>query len=324
MNQTAENRPQASMQYWGAFIDGVLNLSIHRRSMPSDKTPDNIMYRPLLAMYSEDKRWLAVIQDRIINGPSWKLNGFMAGKPGYQDQEWRLFTSDSVECFIFLEWVKPFLTFKQAQSEIFEEFLLQKREVRRYTQSLVKVPALYADPYARMDVEEDLRRRLLLAKGQVTPEMSVPQKERLAGIVDADMSLGIYLVENDHRLEFRARGTMVSVRLGLLEALYKEYGSVKPSKSDDTSITKVEVPTYRWQVNEHNLGRLLTDVEPHLVFKQARARFIIEFLRVRQALTSTRKFADDPLIKAQRTRVLQSFLDEWPKIDPLPTSNPLM
>lgn len=146
MKLKIENRPQVSMQYWGAFMDEVLNFSIHRGLMPSDKTPDNMMYRPLLAMYSKDKRWLEAIRKRIINGSDWTLNDFLVGPPGDQHTEWRLGTGDSVEGFRFLQWVKPFLTFKQVQAEIFEEFLLQKREVRRYTQSLVKVPALYSNP----------------------------------------------------------------------------------------------------------------------------------------------------------------------------------
>lgn len=172
-----------------------------------------------------------------------------------------------------------------------------------------------------MDVEENLTKGLLEAKRQVIPETSVPRKARLAGTVDADLSLGLYLSENDHGTEFLARGSMISVRRGLLEALYEKYGGVEPRKRSDTSITKVEVPTYEWQVNGHNLGQLLSNVEPDLVFKKAQARFIIEFLRVRKVLTSTRKFADDPLIKAQRVWVLQSFLDEWPKIDPLPVGS---
>lgn len=321
MNLIVENRPQASMQYWGAFMDEVLNFSINSGSMPSDKTPDNIMYRPLLAMYSKNKAWLKAIKDRVISGGALNLNDFFAGTPGNQHIEWRLGSGDSVKCFRFLRWVKPFLTFKQAQAEIFDEFLLQKREVRRYTQNLVTVPAIYSNPYARMDVEENLRQRLLLAKGKVTPDKSIPQKVRLAGIVDADMSLGLYLSENDHRLEFLARGTMVSVRRGLLEALYKKYGGAKPSKRSDTSITKAEVPTYEWQVNGYNLGRLLTYVEPDLVFKKEQARYVIEFLKVREALMSTRKFIDDPLISAQRAKIMQSFFDGWQDIDSLPADS---
>lgn len=299
-------------------MDEVLNFSINRGLMPSNRTPDNMMYRPLLAIYDKDKRWLEAIQDRIINGSAWNINDFLAGTPGSQQKEWRLSTGNSVESFRFLQWIKPFLTFKQAQAEIFEEFLHQKREVRRYAQGLVKVPALYSDPYERMDVEEELRQRLSLAKCKVIQETSVPDKKSLAGIVDADMSLGLYLSENNQRLEFLARGTIVSVRHGLLEALYKKYGGVKPGKRSDTSVTKADVPSYEWPINGGNLGKLLTEVEPDLVFKKDQARFIIEFLRVRKAVMSTRKFMGDPLVEAQRIKVLQSFLDGWEEIDPLP------
>lgn len=318
MNSTTENQPQATMQYWGGFMDEALNFSINTGLMPSAKIPDNVMYRPLLALYNRDKRWLEAIQERTVNGFAWTLNGYLAGPSGNQYTEWRLGTGDSVECFRLLQWIRPSLTFKQTQAEIFEKFLQQKREVRRFTQGLTKVPALYSDPFERMGAEESLRQELLQAKSQVISETFVPGKERLAGTIDAGMSLGLYLAENDQYLEFLARGTMTSVRRGLLEALYEKYGGVKLSKRSDTNIAKMQVPTYEWQINGNNLGNLLNDVEPDLVFKKTQARFIIEFLRVRKAVMSTRRFANDPLINTQRSRMLQSFLYEWRNIDPLP------
>lgn len=322
MSQGIENGAPLNMRHFGAYMDEALNFSINGVPRPSQVTPDNIVYQPSLAIYSSDERVLVAIQRRIINGNAWNLNDVFLDPPVNRYREWYLKTGDSVVCFRFVRWIKPHLTFKQVQAKIFDEFLRQKREVRRYTQGLVKVPPIYDSPYERMEVEEDLQQRLLQVKSEIAPETSLADPERLAGTIDADMSLGLYVSKDrpraPHLLEFIARGTMISTRLGLLEALYREYGGTKPVKNSEVSVTKVAVPTFKWQINGYNLGKLLSDIEPHLVFKKAQARFIMEFLSVRKALIAGRTFTKYPLIVAQRTSVLQSFLDEWQNIDPLP------
>lgn len=309
MSQGIENRAPLNMRHFGAYMDEVLNFNIKGVSRPTNLTPDNRSYQPSLAIFSRDERNLRAIQAMIINGTSWNLNDQFLKTPANGHREWYLITGNSVECYIFVQWVKPFLTFKQAQAQVFDEFLRQKREVRRYIQGLVIVPSIYDNPYERMEVEEDLQRRLLQTKHEIIPESTLPQPERLAGTIDADMSLGLYCLSRaEYRLEFLARGDMVSTRFGLLKVLWEEYGGTKPVKSSDVSKTKLPVPTYKWQINGDDLERLLIDTEPHLVFKRARARFIMKFLQVRR----------DPLMRVQRNRILQSFLNEWSNIDPLP------
>ncbi|MBI4038331.1 hypothetical protein HY384_00025 [Candidatus Daviesbacteria bacterium] len=320
MNSRVEHQPQANIQYWGAFMDEALNFSINSHSRPSDRTPDNIDFQPCLAIYGDDRRKLEVIQGGIINGRSWNLNDFNTLTATGRHQEWYLVTGNSVECLIFLRWVRPFLAFKQAQAEIFEEFLLQKREVRRHIYGFVKVPSLYADPYERMVVEREFQERLYQAKQQVAPETSLPTQERLAATLDADMSLGLYRTNRGSRPEFLAKGNIVSVRYNLLEALFEKYGGVKPTKKSGASKTKAEVPSYKWEVNGEDLLKLLTDVKPYLYFKKSQAEMVIEFLRIKKGLMANRGYNSDPLIRSLRNKVLQVFLDEWPNIDPLPAS----
>ncbi len=327
MNKNKENSSPVSMQYLGAYMDEVLNFHINPAKRSSSTTPDNVVYQPQLAIYSSDRNKLEGLQERIINGGAWNLNDttLSLGKSN-QHTEWYLITGNSVECFKFLRWIKPFLSFKLVQADIFDEFLSQKREVIRYVRGLPKAPNTYDNPYDRMEVEEELQLRLTRAKSELMPENSLPSLQGLAGIFDADVMLGLYKASDRPNsslpIEFFARGEITSNRLGLLRALKRKYGGTGPTKSHDVSVTKVELPSYQWQINGYNLGRLLTDLEPYLVFRKNQARFILEFLKVRKILLSDRTFTNDPLIITQRTRILESFLEEWENINPEFSSAP--
>lgn len=300
------------MQYWGGFFDAALFLDIQPRiyKHPHSSDPtleDNLIYSPYIAIKNSDK---AILESLSILLPG-NIHPTTTRTRDIEYKGWQLRLIRQVNAFMFITRLKPYLDYKQTQVEAMEEFLRQKREVRRELEGLDRVPKLYQSNEDRIAVEEEFRQRLLQIKGQTFDETHLPEPARLAGIIDADASFGIYST-NRHRgnglsIEFQVHADFFSVHKGLLEELHQAYGGTKPTE-EGNGVGRYAGPSWEWQVGGAGLADLLKTVEPHLIFKQTQARLIIDFLKIKSTLTRT---STDSFVNAQRTAVLQSYVDAW-------------
>ena len=303
-----------SMKYWGGFLDETLNFDIEVYPKPTEVTPDNRVYQPHIFVSSSDKSKLEFVQRHLPEQVVARIN------PDYTDPEqrghdrWKLNVGNAVGCFRFLQWIMPHLEYKQAQAVVFSEFLEQKREVIRLVDGLTRVPRLYPTPEDRMEVEEDFREKLIVAKSQTIDITHLPDPERLAGIFDASGSFGVYTTKRfpSGTPEYSANCQLISVQQGLLTGLYKEYRGARPIEYNP-GLNRYSGQSFVWQVSGYEVGRLLKDIEPYLVIKQTEARFAIDFLRVKQALFGV-DYSNDPTIKAQRSKVLRGYTEDWKTI----------
>lgn len=310
-------RPSAvpGMKYWGGFLDETLNFDIEVYPKPTEVTPDNKVYQPHISVSSSDKAKLEFVQMHLPEQISSRIN------PGYTDPEqrthdrWRLNVGNAIGCFRFLQWVMPFLEYKQAQAAVFNEFLQQKREVVREVDGLTRVPRFYATPEDRIEVEEDFRGKLITAKSKTTDTPHLPDPERLAGIFDASGSFGIYATTRlpSGSLVYNTNCQLISVQNGLLIGLYQEYKGAKPAEYNP-GLNRYSGQSSIWRVSGYEVGRLLKSIEPYLVLRRTEARLAVDFLRVKQALLRP-DYNDDPTIRAQRDKVLESYIEEWKNID---------
>ncbi len=161
-----------------------------------------------------------------------------------------------------------------------------------------------------MEVEEDLRERLILAKPLSSNTLPF-DPERVAGIFDASGSFGIYVTTRlpSGGLEYSANCQLISMQQGLLMGLHREYKGAKPVEYSP-GLNRHGGQSYVWQVSGYGVGRLLKDIEPYLVIRKTEARFVIDFLRVKQALLRG-DYNNDSTIRAQRRKVLDGYAEGW-------------
>lgn len=313
MTQAIESLERATperMQYWGGFFDETLYLDIdhHVDRHPRSTDPtleDNIIYDPHISINSSRRS----ILDSLVPVLPGRLVPDYSNPEEKNHEMWSLRARQQLSAFRFLQLIIPYLSYKRAQADILVGFLRQKREVRRELEGLCRVPR-YPSPADRIAVEEDFRKQLIAVKTIVFNDPHMPtQPARLAGIVDASSVFSIYSTKRAARPnpEFQAHCSLTSVHRGFLEGLYQTYGGAEPVKEGER-VGRYAGPSYLWQIDGQRMLPLLKRVEPFLIFKQTEARLVIDFLTLRPLLTRT---SPDPFINAQRTRIQQSFTNQW-------------
>lgn len=303
----------ARKEYWGNFLDETLDFNIViQQNRRSRSTIGSTTFQPILEIHSSDKPFLE------------QLTSVFPAKnphPRYKDpkegqyQNWNLTLRRAYSCLRFIQGIKPYLEYTRPQADIFEEFLLQKREVIRELEGLTRVPHPYSTPEDRIVAEEDLRRRFLEAKAQTVATPHLPKPTRLAGIVDAKFLMGIYVTHRQDSPysefpDFEAAGGLTSIHKGLLDGLHGRFGGTEPVEMARREKYHAG-PSFRWQLTGPQWMPLLQSVEPYLIFKQTHAGLIIDFLRVQAAFGTP---SHDPLVQAQRVRVLQSYVGKWQEL----------
>lgn len=300
------------MRYWGRFFDETLFFDICRNS-----NPEIPQFDPILAIHSSNRLLLESLQ---IVFPG-RINPRNKNLEEGGNQEWDLRIKGALAAFQFLQRFGTNLCYTRRQAEIFEEFLLQKREVRRVVEGLRRVPR-YPSPEDRIAVEEDLRERLLEAKrADNNPQLPL-KPEELAGIFDAIGFFGIYSSRRQNNLfpRYQAQIGLVSTHRGLLEEIHRKFGGSEPVKHSQGEKDHIG-PSFSWVLADSYRAIDLTEkVEPFMIFNHLKAKLIIEFLRVKQTLNrktipgdnfSPLVFGQDSFIMALRSRVLECYVEQW-------------
>lgn len=305
------------MKYWGGFFDETLFFDIQPRldkhTHSFDPTlEDNLIYYTEISIANSGRPILESLSI-LLPGKIYPITTIMRG---IEYTGWELRLRRQVDTFRFITGIKPYLDYTHQQADVMERFLRQKREVRRELEGLTRVPR-YPTPEDRIAVEEEFRTELVQAKSQTFNEPHLPELARLAGIIDASAGLGIYAsARSDHPTisNYMAHMSLTSVHRGLLDSLYQTYGGSEPSKSGERG-GRYAKPSYEWQIGGFGLIPLLESIEPHLIFKRDRVQLVLDFLRLKPTLDRSNRTNNlNPVVVAQRTRILQSYVDSWQEL----------
>lgn len=287
-----ETLPRDKQEYYAGFFEEAVHLNVFRRSFP-----ETTRYSPNMAGAS-NKTVTNCLDDLFPLGAQEAPCG---GDGEYRDWVWK--TRDSIKILTFLTKIEPRLQLLRPQSEIILEFLRQRESVKRAAEGRSYIRPPQAEREAR---EGDLYDRFHDAKNASFSTLYLPSPIRLAGMFDA--SLGSMTISGTDRemvngVEPQYRGTVYlnSFYQGMIRRLYQEY--------DCGSYMELEDRQSRWSISGVNTLNLLRKIEPHIVLRKRKVRFLIDFLTIQQFYEQNPY--DDVVLDSQRTATLEGYRVGW-------------
>lgn len=259
-----------SPEYYGGLLDHGLQVTIAIRPVEGGTytyANDNLFFSPRIGIMDSVRKETI---DLLVNKfPGNRYNGRKVEKK--RDRYGWIITSNE-DSLTFLEEAIPLLTVKKAQTLVMRDYLMRRIQ-REHGRML---------PEDRLAEDQEFYKQFLEAKKSdeaTVPKVVTPQ--RLAGITDIGVSLGIGRGKGDSRSIYRLFFSYQTSETSLLQMFQSRYqvGEIVPVYERADGRT-----THAWKVLDSEAEAVFIDLAPHLIYSQPLAELGIVFQAIQRHL----------------------------------------